>query len=139
VIRWIGKKTNLEGNKMNGHNDLIIGVELDESFTERRLKINLNDGVYNGQRCFRCPDRRALFVSQKRCKPDRRFPDNDNHQEYKGSSGSVRSTTPSEGRAFGAECPIIEGSVQPLSESLIFQLFFDTFEFIHLFSILFPF
>jgi hypothetical protein len=107
---------------MNGHNDLIIGVELDEPFTERRLKVNLTDGSYNGQRCFRCPDRRAIFVSQKRCKPDRRFPD-DNHQEFKGSSGSgsVRSTTPSEGRAFGAECPIIEGSVCPLSESLIFQ------------------
>lgn len=121
VIRWIGHKTNVEGVKMNGNsNDLVIGVELDEPFTDRRLKVNLNDGVYNGQRCFRCPDRRALFVSQKRCKPDRRFPD-ENHSDMKNSSGSLKSNTPSEGRAFGAECPIIQGSVAPLSESKKFD------------------
>lgn len=130
MIRWIGHKTTVEGVKMNGHNELVIGVELDEPFTERRHKINLNDGVYNGQRCFRCPDRRALFVSQKRCKPDRRFPD-ENHQEYNRSSasGSVRSTTPSEGRVFGAECPIIEGSVAPLSESIFYNDFPCDFEY----------
>jgi hypothetical protein len=119
VIRWIGQKTTPDGLKManNGYGDageLVVGVELDEPCIDRRLKLNLTDGVYNGQRCFRCPERRAIFVAPKRCTKDRRFPDD--IADTKSSSGSIRSTTPSEGRAFGADCPIIEGSVPALSE-----------------------
>lgn len=117
VIRWIGQKSNPEGLKMSSNNyggsnsiDLVVGVELDEPCTDRRLKLNLTDGVYSGVRCFRCPERRAIFVSPKRCTKDRRFPD-------EGSKGSsIRSSTLSEGRAFGADCPIIEGSFPALSE-----------------------
>jgi CAP-Gly domain len=131
VIRWIGQKTNQDGVvKMatNGYGanssaDLVIGVELDEPCIDRRLKLNLTDGVYNGQRCFRCPERRAVFVAPKRCTKDRRFPDD--FADTKSSSGSIRSTTPSEGRAFGADCPIIEGSVPALSECNGFITFFE--------------
>lgn len=121
VIRWIGQKTNQDGVKMSsngygGASDLVVGVELDEPCTDRRLKLTFTDGIYNGQRCFRCPERRAIFVAPKRCTKDRRFPDEPS--ESRNSSGSVRSSTPSEGRAFGGnECPIIEGSIQALSES----------------------
>lgn len=116
VIRWIGQKlSNQDSVKMTsnaGSNmELVVGVELEEPWTDRRIKLNLSDGVYSGQRCFRCPDRRAIFVSSKRCSKDRRFPD---HPESQGSS--IRSSTPSEGRAFGADCPIIEGSVPALSK-----------------------
>lgn len=117
VIRWIGQKSGQDG--MNGHgsnSDLVIGVELEEPCTDRRLKLNLSDGLYNGQRCFRCPERRAIFVPPKRCTKDRRFPDDPSESRH--SSGSVRSNTPSEGRAFGADCPIIEGSIPALSELL---------------------
>lgn len=121
VIRWIGQKINQEGARMstNGYGgntpmELVVGVELDEPCTDRRLKLNFSDGLYNGQRCFRCPERRAIFVGPKRCTKDRRFPDDP--AESKSSSGSVRSNTPSEGRAFGADCPIIQGSFPALSK-----------------------
>lgn len=122
VIRWIGQKTNQEAVKMlpNAYGsssamELVVGVELDEPCTDRRLKLNLTDGVYNGQRCFRCPERRAVFVAPKRCTKDRRFPDDPSEMKA-GSSGSLRSNTPSEGRAFGADCPRVEGSVPALSK-----------------------
>lgn len=128
VIRWIGQKTSQDGVKMStngyGAGDLVVGVELDEPCIDRRLKLNLTDGVYNGQRCFRCPERRAVFVAPKRCTKDRRFPD----EEIKSSSGSIRSNTPSEGRAFGADCPIIEGSVPALSKRFLFLFFFKFME-----------
>lgn len=113
VIRWIGQKHQDQEQKMpNGYaagNELVVGVELDEPCSERGLR--LTDGVYNGQRCFRCPDRRAIFVSPKQCTKDRRF-----HDDVASKSPTVRSNTPSEGKAFGADCPIIEGSVGALSE-----------------------
>lgn len=111
VIRWIGQKTNQEGLKPTM--ELVVGVELDEP-VDRRLKLNLSDGVYNGQRCFRCPDKRAIFVSPKRCTKDRRFPDDPSDSKL--TSGSIRSNESSDGRAFGADCPIIEGSVPALSK-----------------------
>lgn len=117
VIRWIGQKTNAEGQKMNGYGnpDLVVGVELDEPCNDRRSKLLLTDGVYNGQRFFRCPDRRAIFVSPKRCTKDRRFPDDP--AESKGTS--IRSSSSEGARAFGgAECPIVEGSVPALSECM---------------------
>lgn len=126
VIRWIGQKTNQDGgvkmatNGTSSSADLVVGVELDEPCIDRRLKLNLTDGQFNGQRCFRCPERRAVFVAPKRCTKDRRF--HDDLTDTKSSSGSIRSTTPSEGRAFGADCPIIEGSVPALSECNIIDL-----------------
>jgi hypothetical protein len=115
VIRWIGQKRPDYDQKMsNGYNnissnDLVVGVELDEPCSERGLR--LTDGVYNGQRCFRCPDRRAVFVSPKQCTKDRRFID-----EVGSKASTIRSNTPSDGKAFGADCPIIEGSIAALSE-----------------------
>lgn len=121
VIRWIGQKSpNQDTAKMsNGSNmaDLVVGVELEETWTDRRLKLNLTDGVYNGQRCFRCPERRAIFVAPKRIVgPDRRFPDDEPVSRV---SSMRSSSTTSEGRAFGADCPIIEGSVPALSKSKV--------------------
>lgn len=113
VIRWIGQKSNRDTMKTstfgsgNSPLDLIVGVELEEPWTDRRLKLNLSNGVYNGQRFFQCPERRAIFVSPKRCSKDRRFPDDPE---------SVRSSTPSEGKSYGVDCPVIEGSVPALSK-----------------------
>lgn len=116
VIRWIGQKHQDElkmpnGYGVNSSNELVIGVELDEPCSERGLR--LNDGVYHGQRCFRCPDNRAIFVSPKQCTNDRRF-----HDEGTSKTSTIRSNTPSDGKAFGADCPIIEGTVSALSKSL---------------------
>lgn len=120
VIRWIGQKHqdfHHELKMSNGYgvnnnyssNELVVGVELDEPCNERGLR--LTDGVYNGQRCFRCPERRAVFISPKQCTKDRRFIDEIGSK----SSTSLRST-PSDVKAFGAECPIIEGSIPALSK-----------------------
>lgn len=103
VIRWIGHKS-------ASNQELVVGVELEVPWTDRRLKLNLSDGVYNGKRYFRCPERRAIFVSPKSCTKDKRFLDDPESQ------ASIRSSTPSEGKAFGADCPIIEGSVPALSK-----------------------
>lgn len=100
-------------NNSNNNNvkssELVVGVELDEPCVERGIR--LTDGVYNGQRCFLCPDRRAIFVSPKQCTKDRRFLD-----DVPSKSSTIRSSTPSDGKAFGADCPIIEGSVPALSK-----------------------
>jgi CAP-Gly domain len=118
VIRWIGQKHQDELKMPNGYggtstgNQLVVGVELDEPCNERGLR--LTDGIYFGQRCFRCPDRRAVFVSPKQCTIDRRFQD-----EAASKTSTLRSNTPSEGKAFGADCPIIEGSVSALSKDPI--------------------
>lgn len=121
VIRWIGHKHQEDALKMsNGYNpssnDLVVGVELDEPCSERGLR--LSDGVYNGQRCFRCPDRRAIFVPPKQCTKDRRF-----LEEGTSKSSTMRSNTPSDGKAFGADCPIIEGNVAALSELVLIKIF----------------
>lgn len=123
VIRWIGQKhpdydflkmpNGYNGNNNtannNNSNELVVGVELDDLCNERG-GLRLTDGVYNGQRCFRCPDRRAIFVSPKQCTKDRRFID-----DVGSKSSSLRSSTPSDGKAFGAtECPIIEGAIPAL-------------------------
>lgn len=111
VIRWIGQKhqENLKMPNNYATNELVVGVELDEPCSERGLR--LSDGVYKGQRFFRCPDQRAIFVSPKQCTKDRRF-----HDDIASKSPTIRSNTPSDGKAFGADCPIIEGSVSALSE-----------------------
>lgn len=128
VIRWIGQKHpdldfkmsngyNSNNNNNNSHcNELVVGVELDEPCTERGLR--LTDGLYNGQRCFRCLDRRAVFVSPKQCTKDRRFID-----EVGSKASTIRSNTPSDGKAFGADCPIIEGSIAALSMTFFFSYY----------------
>jgi hypothetical protein len=124
VIRWIGQKhqdldfkmpNGFNGSSSNNCNELVVGVELDEPCSERGLR--LTDGLYNGQRCFRCPDRRAVFVSPKQCTKDRRFVD-----EVGSKASTIRSTTPSDGKAFGADCPIIEGSIAALSMRFFLSL-----------------
>lgn len=128
VIRWIGQKHQEHQNHMkmpNGDTELVVGVELDEPATMER-SLRLSDGMYHGQRCFRCPDRRAIFVSPKQCTKDRRFQDESSGLTSRASSMRTNSTS-SDGKAFGADCPIIEGSVPALSESdEIVQLFAAT-------------
>lgn len=125
VIRWIGKKYQDEQKMSNGYasKDLVVGVELDEPCNDRGLR--LSDGVYNGQRCFRCPDKRAIFISPKQCTKDRRF-----HEDTPSKSPTMRSNTPSDGKAFGADCAIIEGSVPALSESTKFYFIYLLIKFV---------
>ena len=119
VIRWIGKVEENASKMPNGYNgnpELVVGVELDYGINDRSLR--LSDGVYNGQRCFRCPDKRAIFVSPQQCTKDRRFHDLDMPSSSRAST--IRSNSSSDAKnAFGAkDCPIIEGSVPALSKLL---------------------
>jgi len=118
VIRWIGQRHQQDDGKMyNGFaTELVVGVELDEPCTDRGLR--LTDGLYHGQRCFKCPEKRAIFVSNKQCTKDRRF-----HDEGGSKTSTLRSNSSSSdgGKAFGGnECPAIEGSVAALSEYEVF-------------------
>lgn len=69
----------------------------------------------NGVRLFTCPTGRALFVQPEQCTIDRRFQDVvkpvavSTHNDFKREAEAADN--------FGQiECPIIEGSVPPLSE-----------------------
>lgn len=100
VIRWIG---NIPCTKI-----LMVGVELEDELVHHAN----DDGSLNGVHLFTCPPGRALFVEPEQCSVDQRF------QDVKPSTS--QSAYESERRAaenFGhIECPIIEGSVPPLSE-----------------------
>lgn len=91
----------------------MVGVELEDELPHT----SVDDGAINGVRLFTCPPGRALFVEPEQCTIDRRF------QDIKPSSS--QSSYESERKAaemFGhIECPIIEGSVPPLST---FELIF---------------
>lgn len=65
VIRWMGCEV--------GTNFILVGVELEEE--HRKLPLTLTDGTHNGERLFRCPENRALFVPLDQCHPDIRFQD----------------------------------------------------------------
>lgn len=89
----------------------MVGVELEDELPQQAS----NDGVINGVRLFTCPTGRALFVQPEQCTVDRRFQDvikpdsplplNDFKNEAEGADN------------FGQiDCPIIEGSVPPMSE-----------------------
>lgn len=111
VIRWIGSTQSGSSSR------IIVGVELEEEQQHRPLL--LTDGTYNGLRLFRCPPGRALFVHPSQCSKDRRFVEPDTGTMNSGTGGkSVRSSQILDGKKmFGqVDCPIVEGSVPPLSK-----------------------
>ncbi|XP_031440934.1 ubiquitin carboxyl-terminal hydrolase CYLD isoform X2 [Clupea harengus] len=60
VIRWIGRIGSIP--------ELVAGVELDQEITAG------TDGSYLGERYFRCPSNKGLFVKLRSCRRDSRFP-----------------------------------------------------------------
>lgn len=67
IIRWIGK--------LPDRSETMVGLELDENK-------GVSDGTFKGQRYFRCPVKRALFVKLSSCRPDSRFQStSSNHNE----------------------------------------------------------
>ncbi|CAJ1085889.1 ubiquitin carboxyl-terminal hydrolase CYLD [Xyrichtys novacula] len=60
VIRWIGR--------INGVNEAVAGIELDQELSAG------TDGSYLGERHFRCPANKGLFVKLRNCRRDSRFP-----------------------------------------------------------------
>ncbi|KAF7653562.1 hypothetical protein LDENG_00081400 [Lucifuga dentata] len=60
VIRWIGQ--------ISGILEPVAGIELDHELSAG------TDGSYLGQRHFRCPANRGLFVKLRNCRRDSRFP-----------------------------------------------------------------
>ncbi|CAB1345495.1 unnamed protein product, partial [Coregonus sp. 'balchen'] len=60
VIRWIGR--------ISGVPQLVSGIELDQELTAG------TDGSYLGERHFRCPANKGLFVKLRNCRRDSRFP-----------------------------------------------------------------
>ncbi|KAI1888660.1 hypothetical protein AGOR_G00187430 [Albula goreensis] len=60
VIRWIGK--------ISGITERVAGLELDQELTAG------TDGSYLGERHFRCPANKGLFVKLRNCRRDSRFP-----------------------------------------------------------------
>lgn len=99
VIRWIG---HLPPTKI-----LMVGVELEDELPSQ----SVDDGAINGVRLFTCPPGRALFVQPEQCTADRRF------QDIKPPSQSLYESERKATENFGyVDCPIIEGSVPPLSK-----------------------
>lgn len=122
VIRWIGSTQGSSNNR------IIVGVELEDEQADRPLM--LTDGTYNGLRLFRCPPGRAIFVHPSQCTKDRRFSDIDVGNSI--TSKSNRSSQVVDNtKMFGqVECPVVEGSVPPLSEYFFFLVsLFLIFEF----------
>ncbi|XP_005944205.1 ubiquitin carboxyl-terminal hydrolase CYLD [Haplochromis burtoni] len=67
IIRWIGK--------LPDRSETMVGLELDENK-------GVSDGTFKGQRYFKCPVKRALFVKLSSCRPDSRFQStSSNHNE----------------------------------------------------------
>ncbi|KAG7221479.1 hypothetical protein INR49_002454 [Caranx melampygus] len=60
VICWIGHIT--------GISELVAGIELDQELSAG------TDGSYLGERHFRCPPNKGLFVKLRNCRRDSRFP-----------------------------------------------------------------
>lgn len=65
VVRWMGVE--------NGTNFILVGIELEEE--QSHLPLTLTDGTHNGERLFRCGEKRALFVPLDQCQKDSRFQD----------------------------------------------------------------
>ncbi|KAL1272106.1 hypothetical protein QQF64_031122 [Cirrhinus molitorella] len=61
VIRWIGQINNVP--------ELVAGIELDQELSAA------TDGSYLGERHFRCPANKGLFVKLRNCRRDSRFPE----------------------------------------------------------------
>ncbi|XP_026798865.2 ubiquitin carboxyl-terminal hydrolase CYLD [Pangasianodon hypophthalmus] len=60
VIRWIGY--------IGGISEPVAGIELDQELTAA------TDGNYLGERHFRCPPNKGLFIKLRNCRRDSRFP-----------------------------------------------------------------
>ncbi|KAK3523461.1 hypothetical protein QTP86_033603, partial [Hemibagrus guttatus] len=60
VIRWIGF--------ISGISEPVAGIELDQELTAA------TDGNYLGERHFRCPPNKGLFIKLRNCRRDSRFP-----------------------------------------------------------------
>ncbi|XP_022072589.2 ubiquitin carboxyl-terminal hydrolase CYLD isoform X2 [Acanthochromis polyacanthus] len=60
VIRWIGR--------ISGISEPVAGLELDQELSAG------TDGSYLGERHFRCPANKGLFVKLRNCRRDSRFP-----------------------------------------------------------------
>ncbi|KAM9335314.1 ubiquitin carboxyl-terminal hydrolase CYLD [Symphorus nematophorus] len=60
VIRWIGR--------ISGITEQVAGIELDQELSAG------TDGSYLGERHFRCPANKGLFVKLRNCRRDSRFP-----------------------------------------------------------------
>ncbi|KAE8279354.1 Ubiquitin carboxyl-terminal hydrolase CYLD [Larimichthys crocea] len=60
VIRWIGR--------IGGILESVAGIELDQELSAG------TDGSYLGERHFRCPANKGLFVKLRNCRRDSRFP-----------------------------------------------------------------
>ncbi|XP_028261593.1 ubiquitin carboxyl-terminal hydrolase CYLD [Parambassis ranga] len=60
VIRWIGQ--------ISGVSEPVAGIELDQELSAG------TDGSYLGERHFRCPANKGLFVKLRNCRRDSRFP-----------------------------------------------------------------
>ncbi|XP_067257042.1 ubiquitin carboxyl-terminal hydrolase CYLD [Chanodichthys erythropterus] len=61
VIRWIGQ--------IGGVSEPVAGIELDQELSAA------TDGSYLGERHFRCPANKGLFVKLRNCRRDSRFPE----------------------------------------------------------------
>ncbi|XP_057672894.1 ubiquitin carboxyl-terminal hydrolase CYLD isoform X1 [Diorhabda carinulata] len=93
VVRWMGVE--------NGTNFVLVGVELEEEQTH--LPLTLSDGVYKGDRYFKCAENRAIFVSLSQCRKDSRFQDGVPQKEHEASAVE-----------HNMDCPVIPGAVAPL-------------------------
>lgn len=65
VVKWLGVE--------NGTNFILVGIEMEEE--QSHLPLTLTDGTHNGERLFRCADKRAMFVPLEQCHKDSRFQD----------------------------------------------------------------
>lgn len=65
VVKWMGVE--------NDTNFVLVGIELEEE--QSHLPLTLTDGTHNGERFFKCAEKRALFVPLEQCHKDSRFQD----------------------------------------------------------------
>lgn len=92
---------------------LMVGVELEDELPAQ----SMDDGAINGVRLFTCPPGRALFVQPEQCTIDRRF------QDVKPPSQSFYENERKAVENFGhVECPVIVGSMPPLSKNVTLVL-----------------
>lgn len=108
VIRWIGL--------LPSTTIFSVGIELED---EQEQQTN-DDGAINGARLFTCPPGRALFVQPEQCSADRRFQD---VRPPSTAQKKLNDTEKRQSESFGhMDCPIVEGSVPPLSKHMIFSI-----------------
>lgn len=104
VIRWIGIPPYCD--------KVAVGVELDEPLPE--IPIDTTDGFFEETKLFDCGPGRGLFVLPKQCAADRRF------MEQEAQYSATDTTAPPEvlrQQYGGVDCPVVEGTCSPKSES----------------------